>query len=488
MEKSPVSKIEENYIYIIGLCGIYGIIFTFCLYENLYGITFPVYVAAMIFTAVLFLKKTGIMIQKNFFLYALGMILLGISTVMTSNGFFHFFNWVGFLLLFMTAMMQQLNQGGDWGFEKYLKNIVVLCAKTIISIFSPIMHGIGYKKSRMNEKESKIMKPVIIGLLTAAVFLIFVLPLLVYSDKIFAQYFGKILEVFKFYTEFKILFTFLLGSVMLYAFFTALSGINFIDSGEKKEASMNPVTGVTFSGILAAVYVFYSVIQILFLFLRLESGLPYGVTYSEYAHAGFWQLLGVSLINFVTVLVCKTIFKENKTLKILLLIISICTCIMALSAFYRMVLYVNVYHLTFLRILVLWFLGMMIFIMLGVMWSIFKVNFPLFKYIMVVVSTAYILLSFAKVDKIIVEYNISHWGQVTSEDTMYLMYEVSLDAAPAIAQLHLEEGKNNASYTDSEIEIYFSNIRAKENSGRKWNYSISLAKKAADEYFDKISK
>lgn len=107
---------------------------------------------------------------------------------------------------------------------------------------------------------------------------------------------------------------------------------------------------------------------------------------------------------------------------------------------------------------------------------------------MVVVSTAYILLSFAKVDKIIVEYNISHWGQVTSEDTMYLMYEVSLDAAPAIAQLHLEEGKNNASYTDSEIEIYYSNIRAKENSGRKWNYSISLAKKAADEYFDKISK
>lgn len=488
MEHSHVSKIEENYVYIIGLCGIYGIVFTFCLYENLYGITFPVYVAALIFTVVLFLKKTRIVIQKNFFLYVSGMMLLGISTVMTSNVFFHFFNWIGILLLFMTAMMQQLNQGRDWGFEKYLKNIVILCAKTIISIFTPIIHGVRYKKSRMSIRESKTMKPVIMGVLTAAVFLIVVLPLLVYSDKIFAQYFGKILEVFKFYTEFKILFTFLLGSVMLYAFFTALSEINLIDLGEKKEASVNPVTGITFSGILAVVYVFYSAIQILFLFLRLESGLPYGVTYSEYAHAGFWQLLGVSLINFVTVLVCKTIFKENKTLKILLLIISICTCIMALSAFYRMVLYVSVYHLTFLRILVLWFLGMMIFIMLGVMWGIFKVKFPLFKYIMIVVSTSYILLSFAKVDKIIVEYNISHWEQITQEDTVYLTYGVSLDAAPAIAKMNLEDEKNNDSYVDSEIKMYFSNIREKENSGRKWNYSIALAKEAADEYFARISE
>lgn len=485
MEKLPISKIEENYVYIIRLCGIYGIIFTFCLYENLYGITFPVYVAAMIFTAVLFLKKIGMVIQKNFYIYVSGMLLLGISTVMTSNGFFHFFNWVGILLLFMAAMMQQLDQGRECGFEKYLKNILVLCAKTIISIFTPIIHGVRYKKNRAGENENKIMKPAIIGLLTAAVFLIFVLPLLVYSDKIFAQYFGKILEVFKFYTEFKVLFTFLLGSVMLYAFFTALSEINLIDSGDKKEVNVNPVTGITFSGILALVYVFYSAIQILFLFLRLESGLPYGVTYSEYAHAGFWQLLGVSFINFVTVLVCKTIFKENKILKILLLIISICTCIMALSAFYRMILYVSVYYLTFLRILVLWFLGIIIFIMLGVMWSIFKVNFPLFKYIMIVVSTAYIVLSFAKVDKVIVEYNISHWGQITQEDAIYLTYGVSLDAAPAIAKMNLEDEKNDDSYMDSEIKMYFSNIRERGNSGRKWNYSIALAKKAADEYFDK---
>ncbi|MGC4018826.1 MAG: DUF4173 domain-containing protein [Muricomes sp.] len=483
MENLSVSKIEQNYIYAIKLCGIYGIIFAFCLYKNLNGITFPVYAAATIFISVLFLKKIGTAVQKSFSLYAFGIILLGISTVMTSNIFFHFFNWVGIQLLFMTAMMRQLDKGQSWDFGKYLKNIFMLCFRTIGSVFTPITHGIKYRKEAESKKENKVIKSILIGVLIAALFLVVVLPLLVYSDKIFAQYFGRIVEAFKFYTEFKILLTVLFGAVMLYSFFTALLKMELTDAQHKKEMNINPVTGITFSGILTVIYVFYSVIQILFLFLRLDSGLPQGVTYSEYAHSGFWQLLGVSLINFVTVLVCKSIFKENKTLKILLLIISICTCIMAFSAFYRMILYVNVYHLTFLRILVLWFLGMLLIIMLGVMWSIFHIKFALFKYITVVVSSAYIILSFANVDKIIVEYNVSHWEHIAPEDMVYLTYGVSLDAAPAIAKIDFDKN-GDVSYGSFTIDDYFSNIRDMENSGRNWNYSVAAAKKAADQYFN----
>ena len=66
----------------------------------------------------------------------------------------------------------------------------------------------------------------------------------------------------------------------------------------------------------------YAGIQILFLFLRLDQGLPDGVTYSQYAREGFWQLLLVSLINFGTVLVCVRIFADNRILKGLLSVIS----------------------------------------------------------------------------------------------------------------------------------------------------------------------
>ena len=62
-------------------------------------------------------------------------------------------------------------------------------------------------------------------------------------------------------------------------------------------------------------------------------------------------------------------------LKILLTVISVCTCIMILSAAYRMILYVNEYNLSFLRVLVLWFLAVLMIIFWGVIYSIFSRDF-----------------------------------------------------------------------------------------------------------------
>ena len=60
------------------------------------------------------------------------------------------------------------------------------------------------------------------------------------------------------------------------------------------------------------------------------------------------------------------VFGENKILEILLCVISVCTCVMILSAAYRMLLYVEEYDLTFLRVLVLWFLAVLMLIFFGV--------------------------------------------------------------------------------------------------------------------------
>lgn len=477
-------KVEENYAYMISMCGIYGVIFTFCLYKNLSGITFPICVAATILAAGMFLKRMGAVISKGFAVYAAGMLLLGISTSMTSNMFFHFFNWAGIILLLMTAMIQQVNVDGKWNFQQYLVNILVLTGKTIISVFDPVIHGIRYNRES-DRKKSRYLRPVIAGVLIAAGLLIVVLPLLIFSDQIFARFFGGFIRIFRFGEVWGIVLTFLAGFVLIYAF---LSGISRMDmKGKEQDAARgaNPVTGVTFAGILAAIYVFYSAIQILFLFLRLDSGLPDGITYSQYAHSGFWQLLVVSLINFVTVLICISVFQENRILKILLMVISVCTCIMTLSAAYRMLLYVNAYYLTFLRVLVLWFLGVLLLIMFGVMWSIYKRDFQLFKYIMVVVAVCYIGLSFSKVDRRVAEYNVAHWDYITSEDMTNLLYGSSLDAAPVMAEIG-EKAMNDQPwqkiYWETEVTNYYQRILDQEMSLRSWNFSRAEAKEAAREY------
>lgn len=56
-ENMLIIKIRDNYKYFGGLSLVYGLIFTFCLYKNLSGITFPVCIGVTIVFAILFMKK-----------------------------------------------------------------------------------------------------------------------------------------------------------------------------------------------------------------------------------------------------------------------------------------------------------------------------------------------------------------------------------------------------------------------------------------------
>ena len=347
-------------------------------------------------------------------------------------------------------------------------------------------------KDMFNRKlKRKKTGAVLTGILAAALMLIIVMPLLIMSDEIFSQIF---FSIFHFLSPLEILrkidlgnitgilFTFLFGMISLYAFFAGLFRMNLGGKDKKTQGNSNHVTGITFTGIMAFVYVLYSGIQILFLFFRLDTGLPEGVTYSQYAHQGFWQLLFVSIINFVTVLVCNRIFEEDRVLKLLLTVISVCTCIMILSAGYRMILYVSEYNLSFLRILVLWFLAVLMIIFFGVIYSIYRKEFRLFRYMTAVVSVCYILFSFSRPDALIADYNIRNVQTSKDTDIRYLMYSLSWDAAPRIAQISLEVLDN--SQLAEEMESYFREIRkgSEEMSLRKWNYSRSEAAKAAKEW------
>jgi hypothetical protein len=316
------------------------------------------------------------------------------------------------------------------------------------------------------------------------------------SDRIFQGLLQRILENIDVWQIVGIFFTFIFGWICFYTLFVAvlrkrMEGAKLIE----EEKKMNPVIGISFSSVFALIYLVYSVIQILFLFLRFEGGLPEGVTYSQYAHEGFWQLLFVSIINFIMVLGCLRFFRRSKVLQYLLVIISFCTCIMTVSAVYRMLLYVGTYHLTFLRILVLWFLGVVTLFMVGVVINIFKGKFRLFKYLMIVLACSYILLSFARVDYIIATYNLNQmrsgavqvdnfngWIFYSTNDIHYLMNDLSLDAAPALVNVDVSEFQGDQEQLDAALDRYFERILRRENSGRRWNLSLDMAQRAGREH------
>lgn len=498
MERPLIEKMKENYFYFGGISLIYGILFTFCLYKNFSGITVPVLVIATISVFYLFMKKIGFTIQKGSKRYMIGMILLGLANCFTTNTFFIFFDCVGIILLMTVFMIHQFYNDWSWEFLQYFKNIIVFLGTMLGEINRPFKHAayaLKKEKGKSSEK-GKMVTGIALGLLISILLLIIILPLLLKSDMVFTNLFHHFFSMFEdininIVTPVNIFIYFIIGFVGCYAFFTNLCKYNLSINKKERTKYYSPVIGITFNVVLSILYVIYSMIQIMYLFIGVKNGLPKGITYSEYARSGFWELLFVSLINFFLVLICSYIFEENKILKVILTIISSCTFIMIASAAYRMLLYVEQYHLTFLRILVLWFLLIEAFYMAGLIYSIYGNRFSLFRYLVMVTMCGYIALVYSRPDRTIAKYNLSQ-DSVKASDVYYIMYNLSLDAVPELEEVDFERIEFNSEeekeYHRENMKDYMSSI-VKENKGiyfRKANYSRIEAKLAAERYLEKV--
>lgn len=364
---------RDNYALFGGMSLLYGVIFTFCLYKNISGITFPMYVLATIILAIYMIKKlttavesgkSRLKLKAGTLPYFAGMLILGIANACTTSEFFLLFNWLGMILLFVVSMIHQFYDDSRWNFIEYFKRLVILFLLSCKNVISPIIHGANYLREKENGRDKRILY-VIIGLAIAFFSLCFIFPLLITSDLIFQNVVRKVFYYLSIQSIILMLLMTVMGTTLIYAFTCGLCKRNLEYVKETKLYRTDAIVGISFTSVIAGIYLLYSGIQIVYLFIGMENGLPEGVTYSQYAHSGFWQLLFVSMINFVIVLLCKNLFTESKVLNVILTIISLCTFVMIASAMYRMILYVKEYHLTFLRLLVLWFLVVLVFIMAG---------------------------------------------------------------------------------------------------------------------------
>lgn len=504
------SKIRGESLYFIGISFLYGILFAFCMYRNLFGATFLLYAAATVGVLYLFIDKINFKVNKETKIYFIATILFGISTCITASKILQFFNWCFVIVLLLLAMVSQFFADRDWNLGTYILYLTKLFFSTIGYTFLPISETYANlkDKKRVNHKKLGL---VLAGIIFAALALFIIFPLLLSSDMIFNNMFSNVFVLFnpsKFFSNIStvlgILLTFALGFTLIYAFFYASCHAEYPAHPKRCMPYFHPITGITFSAIIAAIYLLYSGIQILYLFAG--TGLPEGITYSEYARSGFWQLVIVAFINVCMVLSCMYLFQENRWLKIVLTVISLCTYIMIVSAAWRMYLYVKAYHLTFLRVLVFFSLAVLAIIMSGVIVNIYHKKFPLVHYMIAVVTCGYLIFSFAQPDYWIAKYNISHIQQMNAFDLDYLLYGLSLDAAPAISEIRPEQLSGDGFYDedylnynreidtaveiDSSIYNYYKTIydSNKDISPRKANYSRMRARKIAYEKLKELHK
>ena len=448
---------------------IYAFIFTICLYNNLTGITMPLFGIATIIYMVYALKLYDIKIKKLSWFYASVFMALTISNFLTGNMMIQLFNLVGIIFMIFIFLLHNVYDDERWNFSK----TTLACIESFfysIGAMDDFAKDMRVRHTRSKEeniessKKSKF-KYVLLGLVIAIPVTGIILILLSEADKVFNVFLSE-------YLSFDIRIGTVLGIIITFAisFFGSYCILRFFSKKVIKEEvtdkrSLEPIIAITVLSIISVIYLIFSVIQILYLFWG-GMKLPENYTYAQYAREGFFQLLAVSIINFMIVLFVNNHFRENLLLKILMTIISICTYIMIASSCMRMLLYIDAYLLTTLRILVLWGLAVLSILFIAVIISIYKHSFPLFRYSIIVVSILYLLLGFAHPDYIIASYNLSHMdndikSKKISQDYEYLT-NLSSDAAPAIY-----------SYKEQWADQYFNNNSycCTDKSIRKFNLS-----------------
>ncbi len=486
---------------------LYAVFFTFCLYKNASGIAYPFYVAGTIGFAVYTIRKSGISWKGEHILTLAASLMLGISNCFTDNAKIIAMNKVWLFVLMAYFLLAVYFDTKSWQLGKFLKSILRLAVGSIGKMFSFFPDTQAWLEEHKGTKNSRALY-VLAGTGISIPLIAVVLVMLSSADMIFRE---SMRVLFGNLDGWDVICCIFWSAVM---FFFSYGMASFLEGRELSETAGDhrkgqPVIAISATAVIAVIYIYFCVIQVVYLFAGYGT-LPAGYTYAQYARQGFFQLLFICLMNLVLVLIGIGFFRESRVLKGILLVISGCTFIMTASSAYRMLLYISVYYLTFLRIFVLWALGVIALLLMGIIGKTLKNSFPLFRYGLCVITVCYLVLSFGQPDYWIARYNISAYleggeGKAEEErinpDTWYLR-GLSADAAPIIlseanleqydAYLEQQEKWKNAAntggrgqeYMDSQT-WYISYIarhaeRAEKMSLRSYNFSRGYVRRALD--------
>ena len=421
-------KIRENFQVFGAATFLFACFYAFCMYKNDAGISYLFIVAAGLFYVKYCGKQLGFTAKRGTMFYVICILLLGISTFCTDDARIIFFNKTGVFLLMISLVLFNVFETKKWGLGKYLLIIVesILCSWGEWT--RPFGDAVYYCKNKLGSKGKTILYALISVLVSVPVVAI-VLKLLMSADVLFGNLAERVLESFNFRNIAGVSALTALVFLVVYGFLSyVVKGTIKEDVTEGKRAQA--ILAIPMAGILTLLYLVFSVVQICGLFLG-KMALPEGYTYAMYAREGFFQLLAVSILNLLLVMTGMHFFMENKVLTVLLTLMSICTFIMIASSAMRMLLYIGTYHLTFLRILVLWGLLVLTVLFTGIIIQLYRKQFSLFRYSMVAVTVCYLILSFAHPDYWIAKYNVAQQKNNISVDEYYLR-DLSADAAPVL--------------------------------------------------------
>lgn len=477
-------------------CFFYALFYTFCLYKNKSGITYPFFVGGTLYFFGYYFKKYGATAAKDRKFLVGAMLVVGILNCTTDSSVLIFLNQMLVVFLAGVLILESYHDSLCWRLGTWGKALMHLFFGSILQFYKPFEDVYWNRKLFAKHKEvssevqerKKRMKYGILGVGLSIPVLFVIVILLGSADVLFYKLICDICDTFfswdlpEFLTGGDFVgIIWMLGCsfIGIYAVLTYSSKRCYIENAVKAIViEWDSFVAITFLCMITLVYILFCGIQIFGLFLGWME-LPERYTYAEYARQGFFQLLFVCIFNICLVLFVSAFFKRNKGLQGLLTVISLCTYIMIVSSAYRMILYICKYQLTFLRVFVLWALLMIALLLAGVIIYIWKQKFGLFRFMLSTVVIGYLAFATIHPDYWIASYNISQFEQGDNIDLWYLTRNLSADAALPLCELESSDRAQTKKWeVENGLEKYEERLldKVKDMHVRNWNFSRGIAK------------
>ncbi|MBO4330488.1 MAG: DUF4173 domain-containing protein [Oscillospiraceae bacterium] len=427
-----------------------------------------------VFTAILFiciraaLRLSGAYDAKKFLLSAAAAAPLAFSAAWTMNSFVQTVSRLGVFAVAVKLIADSFADNAGLQFGGYLKAFSGLVIRALKRIGEPVTRLLSLIRL---EKLKYVLAGVVIALPLAAI----AVSLLLSADWVFKRMFTVELNIGE---AGKIAAAAIWGFIWcFFAFYCVFAGQAEGPAAiEKKEPRRaNAAVAVTFMGILGVIYLVFCAVQVIFLFGR--HALPEGQTYSGYAREGFFQLLFVCAMNELLIMLCTRKFRLSGALKAVLTVICGCTYIMIASSACRMIMYVQAYGMTFLRILVLWFLLVLTVVLSGSLIYVFK-SFDLFRFCCGVSLAMWLVFAYARPDELAARYNAAELG-MTRGTAENMMWELSEDAAVVLAR-NVDAICSDVLRAEAEEKLEAVLRHARYRDFRSFNLSMLRARKAIE--------
>lgn len=414
------------------------------------GMSMAIFLTATIILTIYNLKEKEMIKNKKGILWAVPIVLLGLTYFIFNNMFLKILNIPVILILFVIMCMSitetQIKE------NKFVRQILGKIFKPFVVLFDFISdfdmdEFLENKKENQNNKTDNIKK-VGKSLLIAVPVILVIIFLLSSADSVFGSIFSDFTKTISKMLEIKTVND-LLGRLLVIAFtFIYIAGFIIAFAKSKKQEETEELTGIKLSDLtikmllvsLNIIYLLFSVIQIKYLFIN--ATVTPNFDYATYARTGFFQLMFVSFINFALLHISKKNIETNKILKMMLIIF---TMIIVISAAFRMHLYEQKYGYTYLRLFVYFTLVTEMLVLIPILSKLFGLKIDTFKTTIEIVVTMYVILNFININKIIAKNNIDKYlADVENESIDYFYIETRTGTDSIEEQLRIlnksEEG------------------------------------------------